>query len=60
MINVNRMIHYRYERLQEQIARHRCDAALLFSSMNVRYASETPLRGHHQYALAYPGNLRSR
>ena len=41
MINVNRMIHYRYERLQEQIARHRCDAALLFSSMNLRYASET-------------------
>ena len=41
MINVNRMIHYRYERLQAQIARHRCDAVLLFSSMNLRYASET-------------------
>jgi Xaa-Pro aminopeptidase len=40
-INLNQMIRYRYQRLQQQIGLHRCDAVLLFSPMNVRYASET-------------------
>lgn len=36
-----RMAAYRYARLQAQIARSNCAAALLFSPMNVRYATET-------------------
>ncbi|MBV7333508.1 Xaa-Pro peptidase family protein [Chloroflexi bacterium TSY] len=36
-----RMAAYRYARLQAQIARHDCAGALLFSPMNVRYATET-------------------
>ena len=36
-----RMAAYRYARLQAQIARSDCAAALLISPMNVRYATET-------------------
>ncbi|MFN0190851.1 MAG: M24 family metallopeptidase [Aestuariivirga sp.] len=36
-----RMAAYRYGRLQTQLARSECAAALLFSPMNVRYATET-------------------
>lgn len=36
-----RMAAYRYARLQAQITRNDCAGALLFSPMNVRYATET-------------------
>ena len=40
-IDVGRMAAYRYKRLQEQIICNNCAGALLFSPMNVRYATET-------------------
>jgi len=40
-IDVGRMTAYRYKRLQEQIVSNDCAGALLFSPMNVRYATET-------------------
>jgi Xaa-Pro aminopeptidase len=36
-----RMAIYRYQRLQQEIIRYDCAGALLFSPMNVRYATET-------------------
>lgn len=39
--DLTRMAAYRYGRLQAQIAQSECAAALLFSPMNVRYATET-------------------
>ena len=39
--DVARMANYRYGRLQQQIRNGDCAAALLCSSMNVRYATET-------------------
>ena len=41
VIDVGRMAAYRYKRLQEQIVSSDCAGALLFSPMNVRYATET-------------------
>ena len=41
MPDMARMATYRYERIQEQITRNDCAGALLFSPMNVRYATET-------------------
>lgn len=40
-IDVGRMAAYRYKRLQEQIVSNECAGALLFSPMNVRYATES-------------------
>lgn len=40
-IDVSRMAAYRYKRLQEQIVRSDCAGTLLFSPMNVRYATDT-------------------
>lgn len=40
-INVERMAAYRFNRLQKQIDSSECAGALLFSPMNVRYATET-------------------
>ncbi len=40
-IDVGRLAAYRYKRLQEQIVSNDCAGALLFSPMNVRYATET-------------------
>ena len=40
-INVGRMAAYRFYRLQKQIVCNECAGALLFSPMNVRYATET-------------------
>ena len=39
--NLTRMAGYRYARLQAQITRNDCAGALLFSPLNVRYATET-------------------
>ena len=39
--DMTRVATYRYERIQEQIVRNQCAGALLFSPMNVRYATET-------------------
>ena len=38
--DMTRVATYRYERIQEQIVRNDCVGALLFSPMNVRYATE--------------------
>ncbi len=40
-IDVGRMATYRFNRLQEQIVSNDCAGALLFSPMNVRYATDT-------------------
>ena len=39
--DMTRVATYRYARIQEQIVRNDCVGALLFSPMNVRYATET-------------------
>ena len=39
--DMTRMNRYRYERVQSQLAKHGCAAALLMGSVNVRYATGT-------------------
>ena len=39
--DITRMATYRYKRIQAQIIRNDCAGALLFSPMNVRYATKT-------------------
>lgn len=54
-INLDRMRHYRFNRVKEQLKLHSCAAILCFNEWNIRYCSSTwsPLWTHGGSGLRY-------